>query len=305
MSGELRQLFSAAGCDGFLCSRDLDGDGGVELEADEEVISASVFKVLVALAFFRLVELGELDPIERVRVDPGASLGAPAGLSIFDDEVECSMRDLVSSMLTVSDMIASDVVIDRIGIDRVNALAQELGLSKTVVAMNVSSMFHHLARDVGFESWEALAGHAWEDDGEVDLAHQRILQAAVCDPTNAMATRTTARETTELLALIWDGLAGPPEACARVRSLMGKQLQRERIARAFKNDGDVRFAGKTGTFGGRYRNEAGVFEFPDGGRYAVSVFTRSHELYTRPLDIDDAIGEATRIAITEIRSRRG
>jgi beta-lactamase class A len=305
ISGELQHLFSASGCDGFLCARDLDGGGTVELDADELVISASVFKVLVALAFFRLAELGELDPMERVRVDPGTSLGAPAGLSIFEDEVECSLRDLVNSMLTVSDMLATDFVIDRIGIDRINALAQELGLLKTVVAMNVITMFHHLARDVGFESWQALAAHTWRDDEEVEFAHQRMLQAAVCDPTNAKATRTTARETTALLALIWDDEAGPPAACAYVRSLMGKQLQRERIARAVKNDGDVRFAGKTGTFGGRYRNEAGVFEFPDGGRYAVSVFTRGHELYTRPLDIDDAIGEAARIAVTEIRSHRG
>jgi beta-lactamase class A len=66
----------------------------------------------------------------------------------------------------------------------------------------------------------------------------------------------------------------------------------------------VRFAGKTGSFGGRYRNEAGVFEFPDGGRYAVSVFTRGHELYTGSLDIDDTIGEAARIAVTELRSHR-
>jgi beta-lactamase class A len=86
---------------------------------------------------------------------------------------------------------------------------------------------------------------------------------------------------------------------------MGKQLQRERIARAFRTDPDVRFAGKTGTFGGRYRNEADVFEFPDGGRYAVSVFTSGRELYTRPLDIDDAIGEAARVAVTELRIRRG
>jgi beta-lactamase class A len=75
--GELQHLFSGAGCDGFVCARDLDGDDTVELDADEVVISASVFKVLVALAFFRLAEQGELDPVERSRLDPRTSLRAP------------------------------------------------------------------------------------------------------------------------------------------------------------------------------------------------------------------------------------
>jgi hypothetical protein len=109
IKGELQDLFAQAGCDGFLCAQDLGGQT-VELNADELVISASVFKVLVALAFFTLAERGELDPTERVRVDPRTSLGAPAGLSIFEDEVETSFRDLVNSMLSVSDMIATDTV---------------------------------------------------------------------------------------------------------------------------------------------------------------------------------------------------
>jgi beta-lactamase class A len=305
INDELQHLFAEAGCDGFLCARDLERNETVALKADELVISASVFKVLVALTFFTLAELGELDPTERVRVDPRTSLGAPAGLSIFEDEVEASFRDLVNSMLSVSDMIATDTVIDRIGIHRINLLAQELTLTETVVPMNLVTTFHHFARDVGFESWQELASHAWRGEEDIEAALERMRQAAVCDPSNPQATRTTARETTELLRMIWRDMAGPPRACERVRFLMGKQLQGERIARAFRNDPDVRFAGKTGTFGGRYRNEAGVFEFPDGGRYAVSVFTRGHELYTRPLDIDDAIGEAARVAVTELRARRG
>jgi beta-lactamase class A len=47
ISDDLQRLFGEAGCDGFLCARDLDRDETIELNADEIVISASVFKVLV------------------------------------------------------------------------------------------------------------------------------------------------------------------------------------------------------------------------------------------------------------------
>jgi beta-lactamase class A len=134
--------------------------------------------------------MGQLDATERVRLDPRASLGASAGLSVFEDEVEVSLRDLVNSMLTVSDMIATDLVIERIGIDRINANARDLGPSKTVVSMDVVTMFHHFARDVGFDSWQALACYPWRDE-EIDSALLRMRQAAVCDPTNPQATRTT------------------------------------------------------------------------------------------------------------------
>jgi beta-lactamase class A len=38
---------------------------------------------------------------------------------------------------------------------------------------------------------------------------------------------------TRLLAGVWRDEAAPAEACASVRALMAKQLQRERIARGF------------------------------------------------------------------------
>jgi beta-lactamase class A len=82
---------------------------------------------------------------------------------------------------------------------------------------------------------------------------------------------------------------------------MGRQLQRERIARGFR-DPSVRFAGKTGSFGGAFRNEVGVAEFPDGCRYAIAVFTEGRALYSRQRDIDDAIGDAARVAVDALRS---
>lgn len=290
----------SAGCDATLHACDVDGEGEVALDADTLVVSASVFKVPVALEFFRQAAAGELDPRERVRVDPQTSLGAPAGLSVFSDEVEVSLRDLAASMLTVSDAFATDVLLDRVGIEGVNRLMRDLGFGDTVVVEDVGSMFHRLAVDCGFADWAGFAAHPWPSADADEIARVLGLMKAsrTCDP--AAANRTTARETTGLLRAIWRDEAAPPEACRAVRALMAKQLQRERIARAFQ-ESDVSFSGKTGTFGGAFRNEAGVFEFPDGRRYAVAVFARAHRLYERRRDIDDAIGAAARVAVDELR----
>jgi beta-lactamase class A len=299
----LHDLFAGVGCDAFLHVCGIDSEGEVALDADATVVSASVFKVAVALELFRQAAAGELDPTERVRLDPHGSLRAPAGLALFSDEVEVSLRDLAVSMLTVSDSLATDVLLERVGIERVNELTRALGLARTEIVGDIRGMFDSLAEDMGFSRWEEAAAYPWDEADEETTAQalSRIRAARTCDP--EQTTRTTPREMTRLLSAIWLDEAAPPEACRQVRALMAKQLQRERIARGFGSpSAGVRFSGKTGTFGGAFRNEVGVVELArGGGRYAVAVFTRAHALYERQREIDDAIGVAAGLAVESLR----
>jgi beta-lactamase class A len=109
--------------------------------------------------------------------------------------------------------------------------------------------------------------------------------------------RTTPREMTRLLSMIWRDEAGPPDACAEVRRIMGLQVWPHRLTSGF-GDG-VKLSAKTGTLPA-IRNEAGVVELPDGSRYAVAVFTRANTyVWTQPA-IDAAIGTAARLAVDEL-----
>lgn len=58
----LGELFARAGCQGWLCVADVDGDGEVSTRGDELVVTASVFKVAVALEVFTQAAAGRLDP---------------------------------------------------------------------------------------------------------------------------------------------------------------------------------------------------------------------------------------------------
>ncbi len=89
----------------------------------------------------------------------------------------------------------------------------------------------------------------------------------------AATNRSTPRDMTRLLGAIWWDEACAPEYAASMRRLLGLQVWPHRLASGFPFD-DVHVVGKTGSLP-TVRNEVGVVEYPDGGRYAVAVFTRA------------------------------
>ena len=49
------------------------------------------------------------------------------------------------------------------------------------------------------------------------------------------------------------------------------------------------------------RHEVGVVEYPDGGRYAVAVFTQSQTTEQHQPHLDSAIGRIGHLLITQLR----
>ena len=88
VEAHLREVFASSGCDGFLEARGVDSGAAVAFNSDTPVVSASVFKIAVALEFFRQAAAGTIDPATRVRIRPQDGLGAPAGLALFTDDVD-------------------------------------------------------------------------------------------------------------------------------------------------------------------------------------------------------------------------
>lgn len=285
----LADLFDQAGVDGFIHVLDLDSGAEIAHSADNPVILASVRKIAIALEYARQAAAGTLDRAGRhtVRVDEkeGGGIGTDGCL----DDVLLAARDLAYFMLAMSDNAATDTLLALVGADNVRATLAELGCTGFPVGTN-----------------RQLYGHEWAelgvdptDDIDAQLANvddDRVRALSVLDPRVAQAS--TPREVTSLLAAIWRDEAGTAQACAEVRDLMGRQLSQHRLLSGFE-DG-IKVAAKNG-FLWNLRNEAGVVEYPDGRRYAVAVFLRTHSLATRQPRADAVVGRAARTAIDLLR----
>lgn len=296
------QIFAEAGARGQLHAvpvrADLpaaDGtDGGredreVAVGADDAVVIASIFKILLVLEFARQVVAGQLDPRERVRVTSADRLGGWGTAGCLDD-VELSLRDLAYFAMSVSDNSAADLLLGRVGLDTVTLLAKELGLDRTRVVGGPRDLLESMLAEVGARDEREFAVRY------PALPDERKRRLAVLDPRHT--TASTPREITRLLRLVWTDAAGPPEACAFVRDLMGKQVFRHRLASGFPDD--VTVAAKTGTLPGLHM-EAGVARYPDGERYAIAVFARTHDLTASRATVDAAIGRAAGMAAAFLR----
>ncbi len=276
------------------------GGPGVGFQADDLVTPASVMKVQVALTVENAISSGALDGAERRVLTPTNRTPGPVGISLMNDDVSMTVRDLVALMLTISDNVATDELIAVAGLEQVNLTTRELGMARTEVSTDLRTMLDDLAVEVGFRDYAALVAHDPKVDGPPSEEQVRtaIAGSTALDPRRG--TRTTPRETVGLLQAVWTDSAGSPDACAAVRRLMGQQLTRHRIASGFGPE--VAVAAKSGGLLGVVRNEAGVVTFPDGAAYAVAVFTRREPGNpTEPAVIDAAIGRTARALVDRLR----
>ncbi|MFF9508321.1 serine hydrolase [Streptomyces sp. NPDC014724] len=293
VEARIRTAFDEAGVEGFFFARDIDGERTIAVAADEPVCLASVFKIPVALAYAREAAAGRLERTERHEVDPKYRDGG-IGTSGCADPVGMSLRDLVHMMMTMSDNAATDVVLDRVGLDTVNVMLAELGRRQTHLIGGCLELTSSLFADLGVTT--EVEAHA-RMAALTAQGPEKVMELSVCVPRRT--TRGTARDIAELLALVWRDEAGPAEACAEVRAVMAQQIWPHRLSSGF--DDGYRLAGKTGTLPG-WRNEAGVVEALGGGRWAVAVFTRSDIPDFRNPRADRVIGQVARLAVDELRS---
>lgn len=288
---QIRAVFLDAGCRGTLRAERVGTPAPVvDVDGDRPAVSASVYKIFVLIAAARAFDSRTLDPDATVRVVPADCTPGPTGISTFSNPVVLSWLDLARLMITHSDNTAADVLLSAIGLDTVNEITEELGLGSTRIIGGTSALQKQLIHDTGTLTLDEAIG--------ILASNNEIEESLAFDP--AYTTSTSAVDTARALSAIWTGAAASPQSSEMMRHILAQQIWQHRIRSAFPHR-DVIVAGKTGTIG-PIRNEVAVIVFPGEPPMTVSVFTRAARADAYLPNVDRAIGQAARIAITALRN---
>lgn len=113
--------------------RDVIGGSGLSINGDEIFPTASTIKIHVLLQLLARAEAGEVDLNERVTIHANELIEGSGVLWHMTGPVTLSLRDIAVLMIIVSDNTATNICIERAGIDGTNELLRSLGLEKTIL----------------------------------------------------------------------------------------------------------------------------------------------------------------------------
>src|SRR5437764_9264292 len=113
----------------------------IAVRADEPMNTASVIKSPVMILAFRDADAGRLDLHERYTIRAEDVRGGTGLLQTFEAGVQPTMLDLITQMVITSDNTATDIMIAKVGLVRVNRLLDSLGYRETRLRMTVGDVF--------------------------------------------------------------------------------------------------------------------------------------------------------------------
>jgi beta-lactamase class A len=124
----------AAGLDGSIgiYAENLQTGQSFSLHAGQTFPQASSIKIPLLIALLRQDQQGRLHLTDRVQVRRSQMVGGSGVLQTFGDGTSSlALRDLAALMVVLSDNSAANILIDRVGMDRVNAFLKTQGLDHT------------------------------------------------------------------------------------------------------------------------------------------------------------------------------
>jgi beta-lactamase class A len=111
---------------------DLSNSHSISLNADEVFPTASSIKIAILAELYRQVQQGKLKLTDMYTLNSADFVGGSGITNVLTPgATQLTLRDVAALMISVSDNSATNVIIDRVGMDNVNALLDGLGLTHT------------------------------------------------------------------------------------------------------------------------------------------------------------------------------
>jgi beta-lactamase class A len=236
------------------------------------VNTVSVIKIPVMVLAFRDAESGRLDLDQRYTIRPEDLRRGTGLLQTFATGLQPTLRDLVTQMIITSDNTATDILIARVGLERVNRLLDSLGYRETRLRMPIGQLFRGQWEQLDPAARSLTDREVYEKGSPSDSGARVRGFLYVADSTRWFG-RTTAREISRLLEQLQQGqLAGKPATDEMLR-ILRRQFYASRLPQQIRFRAAI--GHKTGDWPPIIGNDVGII-YSDAGPIVVSVFTNQN-----------------------------
>ena len=218
-----------------LFAKNLDTGEAYALNPDERVRTASTIKIAVMIEAFARVNEGKLKWTDEVVLTKEKKVGGSGILNELSDNLHLTLRDAVNLMMILSDNTATNLTLDVLTTDAVNARMESLGFKNIKIMRKV------------FAGGESAAGK---------------------DPENKKfgLGMATMREMVLVMEKLERGEIVSPAASKEMLELMKREQGRNAIGRSLP---DVPVAGKYGALD-RLRSSVAIL-YSKKGKIAIAI----------------------------------
>ncbi len=264
----IRQQLDALDAQTAMYAKHLPSGQNVAIRADDPVNTLSVIKIPIMILAYRQAEGGNLDLEERYEIRPEDLRRGSGLLQTFTPGLEPTYRDLVTQMIITSDNTATDIMIGRLGLERVNALLAELGYAETRLQATTGKLFRRL--------WEMA------DPAYASLSDRQVYERGLPNDPEASARsfafegnpdewlgRSTAREMSRLLEQLQNGELASQAYTDEMLGILRRQFYSSRLPQRIKFRAKI--GHKTGDWPPVTGNDVGLI-YSANGPIGVSIF---------------------------------
>ena len=245
----------------------------IAIRADEPMNALSVIKIPIMVLAYRDADAGALDLEERYQIQPEDMRRGSGLLQSFAPGIEPTYRDIITQMIITSDNTATDVVIKRLGLGRVNTMLEELGFEQTRLRATTGELFRAVL-ELADSSSASLSDREVFESGFPSDPESAVRSFGFEGDSTQWLGRITAREISHMLEAIEEGEWASPESSDEMIGILRRQFYSSRLPQQLR--GKASIAHKTGDWPPHAGNDVGILYY-EGGPTVVAVFTNQNQ----------------------------
>lgn len=134
----------------YVIVKDYNRNWRIDIDSGTQVPAASIIKVPIMGAVFSAQEEGKLSVSDKIKLRQKDKTGGSGILKNQRSGKEYNIREIIKLMMTISDNTATNILINLIGFDRLNAWFKDNGLKGTQLSRLMMDM---ASRDKGIENY--------------------------------------------------------------------------------------------------------------------------------------------------------